>query len=569
MTHFAKIPEKLRQQILSIDSKGYKTYKRFQETVWEFGCFQLKFEHVQGDPYAAPSRLSVKISLNKAGFSKEIISTSVRRLAIEDFVLRAFHASLKMIDPEKRGSGKSGVITALNPSQKILKRNAVIIKDEEIHLIFFVGLPAKGRRIYASECLLIFEKYLPILFEKTFLTRYLNLDLLERHIQTLEDYEALQKGLVKNEWVAFVADGSHLPRAAGNSDQPLKKKSIAFISPEEFNRSIRLPHKGEVRGMAFPKGISLIVGGGFHGKSTLLRALQSAVYPHVPGDGRELIATLPTAVKIRSEDGRGVNPIDISPFMSALPNIENTQSFSTPSASGSTSQAINILEALEVGSQLFLMDEDSCATNFMIRDSRMQALVHKNKEPITPLIDRIEELFQNFGVSCILVMGGCGDYFDFAHYVITMEEFRPSLVTKEAKRIAQEIPTGRRIENQFQFEKMMERKFDLNSLKFDRNGKGCFIKSHGLGTLILGWKEIDARYLEQFIEPGQLEACGWILHKLKNHLKKDLVSIKNVITHLKKIEEEGLANLSNYNNGLLSEPRIHEVIAVWNRLRNF
>ncbi len=563
------IPEKLRQQILSIDGKGYKSYKQFQKTNWELGFFKLRFEHVQGDPFAAPSRFSVKVSLNNAGFAKEMAATSLRRLAIEDFVLRAFHASLKKVDLEKKGSGKSSVICALNPSQKILKRSAVLIEDEEICLIFFIGLPAKGRRVYADQFLKIFEKYLPLILENTFCIQYSGLGLLEKHIHTLEDYDALQKELVKNKWVAFVADGSNLPRVSGNSDQPLTKKSIAFVSPKDFNQYIQLPHQGKVKGMAIPRGITVVVGGGFHGKSTLLRALQSAVYPHIPGDGRELVATLPTAVKIRSEDGRGVSPIDISPFMSELPTIENTQFFSTSSASGSTSQAINILEALEIETQLLLMDEDSCATNFMIRDSRMQALVRKNKEPITPFIDRVEELFENFGVSSVLVMGGCGDYFDPAHHVIKMEEFFPALVTKEAKKIAKAIPTGRKIENRFKFEKVRERIVDPSSLKFDRNSKDCFIKSHGTNTLIIGWKEIDARYLEQLVEQGQLEACGWILNKLKSQKKNGFLKIKDVMTLFKKFEEEGLANLSIYNNGFLSQPRIHEFMAVWNRLRNF
>jgi predicted ABC-class ATPase len=311
----------------------------------------------------------------------------------------------------------------------------------------------------------------------------------------------------------------------------------------------------------------LIVGGGFHGKSTLLNAIQNAVYPHAPGDGRELIATDPTAVKIRAEDGRSTQPINISGFMDDLPLVSTTESFSTQSASGSTSQAINIVEALEAESSLLLMDEDTCATNFMIRDARMQELIANDREPITPLVDRVEELNKGFGVSTLLVMGGSGDYFDFADRVIAMDSFRPTEVTQKAKKIVKENPTDRKIEIRFAFPQPKQRYRDLSSLSFQRGKKDCVIQTRQGITLVLGQTEIDVRYIEHLIEEGQLELCGWILNQIKARQKQEANQTQTVQKILKEIENGELDSITPYNNGKLALPRYQDVLAVLNRLR--
>ena len=320
--------------------------------------------------------------------------------------------------------------------------------------------------------------------------------------------------------------------------------------------------------MAIPAGITLIVGGGYHGKSTLLRSLQDAVYPHIPGDGREVIATVDSAVKIRAEDCRSVRDVDISPFMDNLPLIKDTTSFSTLSASGSTSQAVNIIESLECESKLLLMDEDTCATNFMIRDSRMQALVHTDKEPITPFIDRIEEIYFKFGVSVTIVMGGSGDYFEFAHHVISMEWFKPRLVTDQAKEIAKTKPTGRQKEIKSPFSEISDRKIKPEYLSFSRGRRDSVIQAKGVNTLAMGEYEVDTLCIEQFAETGQLEMCGWILRKFKMVLQENSISnVEGLKKIYKEINEAGIDSLTDFDNGLLALPRIQETIAVLNRLR--
>jgi len=562
------IPEKLKQTLVDLDGKGYKAYKKLQGTSWSYPPFLMKFEHVQGDSFAFPSRLSITLAMADAGFPEILFATATRRLALEDFLLRSFHQRCARSQFRSRGSGKSGVITALVPGQKILKRNAVLIKDDAMRFILFAGLPADGRKVLGKECLQMFAEILPRLWRESLLADSLDAAKIRAHIATLEDYEALQGELKKNGWAAFIGNGSLLPRASGVSDLPLAKDGVAFIAPEDFTATVSLPHKGNVAGMAIPDGVTLIVGGGFHGKSALLSAIQSAVYPHIPGDGRETVAAIESAVKIRAEDGRSARDVDISSFMDKLPLVNNTASFSTQSASGSTSQAVNIIEALECETKLLLMDEDTCATNFMVRDARMQALVHAEKEPVTALIDRIDEIVEKFGASVIMVMGGSGDYFESACHIIAMEWFQPKLVTEQARQIAKAHPTGRRKESKSPFQKVSKRRTDPGDLAFSRGRKETVIQARGVDTLSLGCAEVDAHFIEQLAETGQLEMCGWILKRLKTLLTKGGISnfagLKEVY---REIGERGIDSLTDYETGLLALPRIHEAMAILNRLR--
>lgn len=336
----------------------------------------------------------------------------------------------------------------------------------------------------------------------------------------MEDAIALRSQLAPNGRVAFIADGSVLPRKSGVSDRPLTQSPIAFTAPESLRVTLDTPHSGAVSGLAIPAGVTLIVGGEFHGKSTLLQALQRGIYNHIPGDGREKVVTVESAVKIRSEEGRSVQEVDLSPFINNLPFQRSTRSFSTNNASGSTSQAASIIEAIEADAGLLLLDEDTCATNFMIRDRRMQTLIGSNKEPITPFIDQVQNLYQDCGVSSILVIGGCGDYFDVADTVIALDQFQPFDKTAEAQAIAQKFPSDRVSEPVGMFEKGKKRLI--------QGGKPCFqgkrdrrpkIRVYGLDTLEIGDQRIDLSGSEQLVEAGQLRAIALCLIQMSAKLE--------------------------------------------------
>ena len=441
--------ERLRTILRRIDGRGYKAYKDIRGR-YHFGDYELSIDHVQGDPFAAPSRVRVLLPASEARFPETAYANRSRRIALEDYLTRAFAAAIRAHVSGRRGSGKSGAVLIDEPYQEILERTSCFVDDGDVEVRFRVGLPAAGRRVLGREAELILFDEIPRVARDSLRHENLDVDRLTRHIDANEDQAALREMLAAKGLVGFIADGAVLPRRSGVDDRSLAgqrgARVVPFASPGSMRVTVALPHAGSVSGMGIPGGITLIVGGGFHGKSTLLRALERGVYNHIPDDGRELVVTRGDAVKIRSEDGRSIAGVDIRPFINNLPFGTDTAFFTTANASGSTSQAANIIEALEMGCRLLLIDEDTSATNFMIRDERMQALVEKGKEPITPFLDKVRLLHRDLGVSTILVMGGSGDYFDTADRIVMMDAYRPIDVTDRVAAIVSKDKTKRKME---------------------------------------------------------------------------------------------------------------------------
>ncbi|MGC1393827.1 MAG: ABC-ATPase domain-containing protein, partial [Coleofasciculaceae cyanobacterium] len=423
----------LCQQLLQLDARSYKAYKSIQNS-YNFPEFTLIIDRVQGDPFANPSQLRVQIPQSIAGFPNNLYQNHSRAIALGDYIIRAFCQATQKIS-SRRGSGNSGLISIISVGQSVIERSAVLINNELLEIRFIVGLPAHGRQIAGRMAAQILCDDLPKIIDSI---KYQSLDAaaIKNHVETVEDADWLRQQLEANNLVTFIADGAILPRSSGVDDQPLDAAAVAFQTPETLRVEFTCPNRGLITGMGIPAGVTLIVGGGYHGKSTLLKAIELGVYNHIPNDGREFVVTQAKAVKIRAEGGRSVASVDISPFINQLPQSSTIQ-FSTTNASGSTSQAANIMEALEAGAKLLLVDEDTAANNFMIRDYRMQQLIAKANEPITPFIDKVRQLYNDYGVSTILVMGGSGDYFEVADRVIAMENFQPQDVTEKAKAIAQ------------------------------------------------------------------------------------------------------------------------------------
>jgi predicted ABC-class ATPase len=496
-----------------IDGRGYKAYKDLQGREFSFANFTLFADHIQGDPFASPSRLRVRLDPQVSAFPEDTFSNPSRERALRDFLLRVFFREAAGVSA-RRGTGKSGLISVDRPGEEILLRSACRVNAEFTELRFFAGLPADGRRVLGQEAEEMLVKVLPRLVEASLLFKNLDPAALYCHIETSEDADELRGKLAPLGLVSFVAEGSVLPRRSGVDDRPLEN-GLPFVPPPGLTVEVRLPNRGVVRGMGIPRGVTLIVGGGFHGKSTLLRGVERGVYNHVPGDGRELVVTDPTAVKIRAEDGRSVMGVDISPFIGSLPGRAGaggveTAFFETANASGSTSQAANILEALEAGSALLLLDEDTSATNFMIRDRRMQLLVEKANEPITPFVDRVRSLYTDLGVSTVIVMGGSGDYFDTADTVVAMVGYEPMEATREARAIAEANPTGRSTEcgPMAGFKKPPGRVPLKESLDARKGRKEVNLKALGTRSILFGTEEIDLAGVEQIVEGGQARAIG-------------------------------------------------------------
>jgi len=557
--------ESLRKKLLALDGKGYKAYKDITGQ-YRYPDFELSIDHVQGDPFATPSRISVRVNTDHAGFPESLWKNNIRRIALEDYLGRAINHAIKKHVKGQRGSGGSGAINISTSGQQVLVRNAVMVLPGIIEARIVMGLPAQGRRADGKQAVVMMLNELPKVIDAAL--RYQNHDTqdVQRHVDSVEDQDALRHWLTRKKLVAFVANDSILPRASGVDDSPLPKDALAFVSPESLSQAVTLPNAGEISGMGIPEGITLIVGGGFHGKSTLLHALERGIYNHIPGDGRERVASRTNAVKVRAEDARSISNVNISPFIDNLPFGRDTVAFSTDNASGSTSQAANIIEALECGAEVLLIDEDTSATNFMIRDERMQALVTNDKEPITPLLHRVRELYESGGVSSVIVMGGSGDYFDVADTVIMMDSYEPKDVTEQARVLAK--PLQSKSDSSTSFGQSTSRCPQQNALSPARGNRDVKIDAKEVGLLFYGTHRIDVSQVEQLVDMGQTRSIGLMIHYFSQHYADDC---ENLITGLKQVLEDaqqhGLGHFSRYKVGNLALPRLHELAAAINRIR--
>ncbi|KND00312.1 uncharacterized protein SPPG_09212 [Spizellomyces punctatus DAOM BR117] len=441
----------LASYLISIDRGSYGQYKGIKGYFAFDDGMQLFVDNVQSDPFAPPSKFRVRIPQESARFPADLFRTPVRRVALEDYITRQISThvrSNKLHTPSNAGGGgwhgpKGADINIDTPGQQVLERTSLSITPAFVEARLTIGLPAQGRSILGRQACTLLTEVLPSLAAQTMRYAALDEQELRQFVESVEDQHTLRQLVKDAGLVSFVRNGAILPRESGASDRPMRGADvIPFVSPDSLRRVFTLPNRGVVEGMGVPRGITLIVGGGFHGKSTLLDALQVGIYNHIPGDGREFVVTDESVMKIRAEDGRSVTSVDISPFINNLPFEKDTTHFSTPDASGSTSMAANMQEALEIGCRGFLFDEDTCATNFLIRDRRMELLVSKENEPITPLISKIRSLYTEKGCSSILVVGGCGSYLDVADVVISMESYVPRDVTRKAKKIAADLPVA-------------------------------------------------------------------------------------------------------------------------------
>mgnify|MGYP005767065297 FL=1 len=577
-----KNSEELRQQLRSINRKSYPAYKGLKG-LYHFGNYILSIDHVQGDPFASPSHVSIQISHRDAGFPVEYYKDTLTGTTLCDYLTRQFEKQVSQYSFRAKGSGKSGLLTVSHCGQEILSRTACEITEKGITARFFVGFPANGRTINATELEKILFDFLPVCIQKSFFYSSLNAKELQNYIELAEDQEFIRQTLPAKNLCAFIADGSILPRESGISSRPMKA-SVPFTSPDSLHISINLPHKGKITGMGIPKGITLIVGGGYHGKSTLLNALELGVYNHIPGDGREYVITDATAVKLRSEDGRFIKDVDISMFINDLPNKKDTRCFSTLDASGSTSQAAGIVESMEAGSHLFLLDEDTSATNFMVRDAFMQQVIQREKEPITPFLERAEDLYKKAGISTILVAGSSGAFFHIADTIIQMDNYVPKDITASVKKLCSQYPLPAVSVTDFQLphsHRIMSRPAE-SSKRLIHNSRGNHsdsgaakperLKTRISGTdgFSLGRQEIDLRYTEQLIDAEQTAALGLLLKYAVEHLADGRRTLPEIVQFLwKNLSLHGLSFFTE--NQKIScgyaTPRIQEIYACLNRYR--
>ena len=590
----------LTSHLHAIDGRSYAAYKAIVGRYRSPLGWVLYIDRIQPDPYAPPTAIRVVLPLaltgadtRLTGFTPRLTGTNetlteanetltgtnshltaspTRAVALRDYLARTLRELLK------------GQAISIAPAgQEILERSSVNLHETwqddfstpafntpgpYLELRLRWSLPAFGREIAGRQA-----------------ARNLNLDLARaiasldlreselgaeawKHCQVAEDHAALQEILVERGWVAFLADGANLARRSGVSQLPLEG-GVPLTAPETLAQTVQLPHAGAVRGTAIPAGVTVIAGGGYHGKSTLLNAIARGIYPHIPGDGRELVATVPEAMAVRAADGRAVTGVDLRPFISHLPGRDaDPAQFTTANASGSTSQAASIMESLELWGQpaqaALLLDEDTCATNLLIRDQRMRALVSSEREPITPLVDRIRALHRERGISTLIVMGGSGDYLDVADQVLIMDSYRLVDATAQARQVCDSQP---RVDTSLpDFPLPAQRLPQRPEAK--RRGPS---RTRALGTqrLVLDRHEVDVADVSGLVDEGQALAVAWALRALLERHFDGRTSLPQALAQVaKRLDDVGLDALGEAHPAFLVRPRLVDVGAAVNRLRS-
>lgn len=566
-----KNAEQLKQLLQDIDRKSYPAYKTVQGT-WSFANYSFSIDHVQGDPFAAPSRVSIFVAHAAAGYPDWCFDRPHRQTVLEDDLLRRFGQKIAQYNFRAKGSGKSGLISASHPGPEVLDRTSCDCGSKGITIRFEIGFPANGRTINSGELIKIIFNFLPDCVRSVFFYHHQDAARIRNIINLADDQQFIRRELKARRLVAFVADGAVLPRESGASSRPMKKTdTVLFRSPESLRIRLELPHFGTITGMGIPQGVTLIVGGGYHGKSTLLKALEAGIYPHIAGDGREYVVTDASALKLRAEDGRSIRNVDISLFINKLPNKKDTHSFSTEDASGSTSQAADIIEGIASGSRVFLIDEDTSATNFMVRDDLMQKIIHRHQEPITPFIERVRDLYEKAGISTIIVAGSSGAYFYVADIILQMDHYQPYDITRRTK----EFCAGYGMEPihaapNFQLP-AAGRNLTLNNKTASRSPERrtgrdnrIKVKVFGKDTIEIDRSQIELRAVEQLVDPEQTAALAQMMRYCIEQKLADRYPINDLVKLL-------LAHKDHWYTSVmgLCLPREQEIHACLNRYRGW
>ncbi|MGH2372486.1 MAG: P-loop domain-containing protein [bacterium] len=564
-TDAAMLPaDRLRDKLVAIHGKGFQAYQELAGA-YRFERFVLYLDTIQSDPVAAPTRARVRVDQAEAQVPLGLWTIPAQHMAVADFLARRVQEAIRR-HVRSRWSGRLAPLAIDAGGQTILARTACALSEDAIEARLAIGLPSEGRKVLGRAAQTLLFEELPAVVASGLMWTNLDGDAGRRHVALVDDYLALRDALASLGLVAFLADGSILPREPGLGDGSLRARAVPLRAPEELAVTVSLPHRGAVRGLGIRKGVTVICGGAFSGKSTLLAAIGSGVYPHVPGDGREYVATAPDAVVIRGEPGRRIERVDVSAFFREVPQRHDVTAFAVEHATGVEAMAAATAEALEVGTGLVLCDEDDSAVAFLARDALMRQLIPGSQEPLTPLIDHLRPWWESRGVSSIVATGGLGDYLAVADTVIVMNGFQPVAATARAKAIV--AGAGPRV-------------YDAPVLSpsprypLPRGFAGLRgrqrVEMRGRSVLGVGREAVELAGIRQLVDPSQVRAAGAaILYAIEKGYFDGTVPIAEAIDRVfADIERSGLAVLALDDDvsGEHAMPRRHEVAALLNRMR--
>ena len=555
----------LKNIIQDINGESYKSYKSI-EGEFLFNDYIFYVDHVQDDAFSSPSKMRVKIAQSAALFPDDTYFNRSREVALRDFITRRFYESIRTYSKADIELKESGSISIENPGQEILERSTAFIDQSYVEIRFTLRLPYSGNNVEGNLAEDILFNKLPKIINNSLLFENLDKEALYQHIKTYEDADFLRNELENLRLIAFVAEGSILPRRSDGSTLPIEMdRAVPFVSPNNLKMDVELPNKGQITGMGLPRGITLIVGESGQGKSTLLNALELGIYNHIPGDGREYAVSNPNSVKIRAEEDRNIENVDISAFVSNHSSGKNIHSFSSENAGDYVSQAANVTEAIEIGADVLLIDEDTSASNFLIPEQSSSEGNAEINETITPFVDQARNLYSGYMVSSILVIDGPGNYFDIADFVIRMTNYEAQDITLETKKMADKNRIPR---NDIYFGTIPERIPLVESLDPGNGIQSIEISPKAINYIEFGSSLIDLSFIEQVVSINQMKAiCKAIMYS-KKYMdgRKSFRQLTSLV--MLDIERSGLDVLNPSLSGEYAEFRKIELAAVFNRINS-
>ncbi len=498
MNHIHISVEEAARITLSLDGSGYKEYKKLYNYEVDHGIYKIRFTRIQGDPFAPPSIIEATAELdNLPEPVQSLLKDQRNTVPVTDYLTRKLHTILAE-ESSHCGTGNSCLLGIPRPSPRILYRSSVTLEGKLLKTRFYIGLPALGRRIAGVKAARMLGKVIPRILDR-YTDSMRREELVERHVRIYAIQEYIRGWLAENGYLSFIGEGSVIPRESSFSEKPLPQ-AVPFKPPGGLEGRICGDY-GCFRGMLLPEGVNIIVGGAFHGKTTLLKGILEGVYDHVEGDGRELVVSRADTFMVEAEEGRIVSCVDISRMISYLPGGGSVECFSTLDASGSTSMAASISEALEAGVRHILFDEDTSATNLLYRDERMEELIPE--DPITPLSRSIRVFTDLHNVSFTAIATASSAFLDLADTVVKMKEYKPySLKTPSENMTPRfgraESPVGQRTYKGVRgLVKVKQQGYKL-ILHYERNRY-----------------EIDASRNPRIVEAGQVKLIAGALMKYK------------------------------------------------------
>lgn len=397
------------------------------ENIFEYSSLKFWFEGT-GPRNTEKLNLYVEIALNNININQRYVT--IYEYVLLDRLSRVINELSRDYINQDKSIREKAQFSAQSTDERVLKRSGMFYNKKKDKFIFKINFNVPLLNAISVNAKATVQAIKDIMKHIEDIIKTIDEKELKPFIAVYEKQIEIRKYLKENNLCVFIADGSILPRENG-TNLPLKN-ATPFFAPSNMCIQIPFSDGTKISGMAIKHGVTVITGGAYSGKSTLLDAIEMGIYNHVLGDGREYVITDDRALKVYVEDGRPVHNLDISPFFNYLPN-NDVKDFSTAHASGSVSQAANVVEALCGGAKLLLLDEDKSATNFMIRDTNMRKIVEH--EPIIPFTDRIRELYSGSGVSTILVIGGSSEYLHHADKVILMDNYSVKDITQEIREI--------------------------------------------------------------------------------------------------------------------------------------